>query len=93
LQVNELIKKEGDMMGCETKIIWPEVITNPDFEYTGEKIKERAIADGLKAWACSRMERRPENFGFGIIKISKVIGSCVATEERLRKLSDEILGK
>ncbi len=74
----------------EPKISWPEVISNPDFQYSGEKIKARAVADGLSAWACCSMASPPENFGFGMIKIGEAIGG-LATEERLSQLSEEIL--
>ena len=53
------------------KMIWPEVITDPDFEY-GPNTKESragACADGLNAWTCCVMERSPENFGLGLVKI------------------------
>ena len=52
-------------------MIWPEVITNPSFEF-GPKTKESqaaACADGLMAWGCCVLEKSPENFGHGLVKI------------------------
>jgi len=81
-------KKEAPKL--TTQVIWPEVITNTEYEYVGENIRERAIADGLSAWGCSRMEKPPDNFGEGMLKIG-IILDCVATPEKLMELSDEII--
>lgn len=62
------------------EMIWPEVITNPDFEY-GPATKESqmaACADGLSAWACCVLEQAPKNFGYGIIKIGKHLEMKIA---------------
>ncbi len=70
-------------------ITWPEVITNPDYEYSGEYIRERAIAEGLCAWANCYMEKPPENFGKGMAKISAIVGS--ASPDYLEKEADKII--
>ena len=58
------------------KMLWPEVITNPDFEY-GPVTKESrmaACAHGLTAWAAATLDEAPENFGYGMIKIATFLG-------------------
>lgn len=88
---NRAIKIEGGepKIIIQVILIWPEVITNPDYEYTGEYIRERAIADGLAAWGCCSMELRPKNFGKGMLKIGKIL-DCVATSEKLMELSKDL---
>lgn len=66
---------------------WPRVIVDPDYEYTGENIKERALADGLSAWGvCMAGNKPPENFGFAMVKIGKIVG-VLATPENLMEVS------
>jgi len=65
---------------------WPRVIVDPDFEYVGEHIKERATADGLTAWGlCMAGNNPPGGFGTAMIKVSKIIGA-LATPENLMKV-------
>lgn len=72
-------------------MMWPEIITNPDYEYSGVKIREHAIADGCSAWACCHLapEELPKNFGKGMAKISLIVGS--ASPEYLEKEADKII--
>ncbi len=68
---------------------WPEVFTNPDFEYeeTPEGYK-MAIVDGLTGWGmCHAGNSPPESFGRGMEKIQNRIGE-IATPENLKKLAE-----
>ncbi len=66
------------------KIIWAEVIIDPDFEYgpVTEESRQAACADGLDAWACRTLESPPENFGRGLVKIGQHLG-LLATRHNL----------
>lgn len=59
-----------------TAIIWPEVFTNPDFEYDpkDELRASSALADGLEGWACCALEKQPDGFGNGMVKIGALLG-------------------
>ena len=76
-------------MKVVTKVCWPEVFTNPDFEYTGNDAYRYAIADGLSGWGCSYMETRPENFGQGMAKIA-IVTKSNALPETLKKLANKL---
>lgn len=66
----------------KTDCIWPEVFTNPDYQPTD---KATACADGLTGWAnCYAGTPIPENFGKGMAKIAKLLGTRV-TPDKLMK--------
>ncbi len=67
--------------------IWPEVFTNPDFEY-GPDDKMQAVADGLAGWACCALGKPPENFGQGMVRVGEATG-VGALEKNLRPLADQ----
>ncbi len=55
---------------------WPEVFTDPDFEYQDTKqAQEEAKADAWLGWGlCLMRKEPPEGFGAGMVKILKAIG-------------------
>jgi len=57
-------------------IIWPEVFTNPDFEYDpNDKLHVgKALADGLSGWGACVLGNIPHGFGDGMVKISMFAG-------------------
>ena len=64
------------------KVLWPEVFTNPDFEYAETKnAKKQAMADAYTGWAnCTVLglcgpPSLPDNFGKGMVKIGNFIGT------------------
>jgi len=63
-----------------TKPLWPEVFTNPDFEYDEsdlEEAKKKACADGIVGWMlhnATKFPHPPENFNLGLSKIRKILG-------------------
>ena len=72
---------------------WPRVIFDPNHEYAGEFIKERAMADGLTAWGlCMAGNNPPKGFGEAMIKIGKIVG-VMATPENLMEVSKHFEGK
>ena len=74
-------------------LLWPEVVVNPDYKYTGDNIYERAMADGLSAWGvCMAGNNPPKNFGWAMIKIGKEVG-VLATPKNLMEVSKHFEGK
>ncbi len=63
-----------------SQVIWPEIFTNENFTYPFSGIEKTqryaaAVADGLCGWAnCHLGGDVPENFGRGMVKISKIVG-------------------
>jgi len=96
-QINETKYKdlihEQEIEIIEPKYIWPDVFTDPDYEYAGDKQKDMAIADGLMGWGILMISnKRPDNFGLGMFKIDRIIGEQ-ALPENLMRLSDDITGE
>lgn len=62
----------------ESKVIWPEVFTNPDFEYPADlpekKLHAAAMADALIGWGNCYICPPPPAFGYGMIKCSAIVG-------------------
>ena len=57
---------------------WPKILEEPKFDYDkclgNEVIQRQACADGLMGWAlCMSGNKPPENFGQGMVKISKIL--------------------
>lgn len=75
-------------MGTMGTVAWPEVVTNKDFEYASNE-KNLALGEGLVSWAtCMSGHKPPENFGFAMIKIGKLLG-CVGTHEGLMEYAKQ----
>ena len=69
---------------------WPQVFTDPDFEYGPDDAK-RAVADGLSGWACCHAgDKYPKHFGTGMLKVGDATG-VGAQEKNLQRAADEIL--
>jgi len=71
-------------------IIWPEIFTDKDFEYS-KKIKQpnAAVADGLTGWAnCHMSEGIPRHFSNGMLKILQITGT--ATSDGLMKIAGKL---
>jgi len=67
----------------KTEIIFPEVFHNPEtVEYEEDNAgRALAIADGLCGWAgCSVGAKMPCNFGAGMVKIKKRLGSALPND-------------
>ena len=80
------------------KIFWPEVFTNPDFEYNPNHhgIEKDACIDGLLGWAnCLISSKLPRRFGEGMWKIGKLlkIEDEDATYENLSAYSQRFKAK
>ena len=71
------------------EVFWPPILTDPDFEYEGEHVRERAIADGLTGWGLSHAgNKAPQQFGMGMAKISEIVGTALPEKliEEAKKL-------
>ena len=79
------------VMERSTTISWPEVLTDPKFQYKKDDphVIPCAIADGLIGWANCYHNAPPENFGWGMLKIAEVLGVVDPSLEVLMKLSEE----
>jgi hypothetical protein len=73
----------------EPQVLWSTVFTDPDFEYdlTDPLIKKIACADCLLGWATCYLEKPPDQFGWGMLKIMDIIGTT-DREEVLKILDD-----
>ena len=73
--------------GGVADLIWPEVFTNPDFQYGDtESDLILAICDGLTGWGnCHAGAPIPEGFGRGMVKIGVLTGAF--TPEELMKIA------
>jgi len=72
-------------------IMWPEVFTNPNFEYPeGHDGKGEAIANGLMGWAncIITKDEIPKGFGEGMVKIFYRLGLS-PTKENLMTAADQ----
>lgn len=73
------------------KAIWPEVFTDPDFEYDADDPLHvgKAFADGLSGWACCIHGDVPEGFGLGMAKIA-MFTKCGPSAEDLAARAREL---
>lgn len=79
------LNRDGEDKVMELNCIWPEVFTNPEFEYESDRpeleTEGRAIADGLNGWGnCFCGGKPPSGFGDGMVKICRVTGSATLDE-------------
>jgi hypothetical protein len=73
--------------------IWPEVFTNPSFEY-GAKDERRALADALEGWGlCMCGAAVPEGFGKGMVKIASFYPGKAMTPEVSMELAQAKRGR
>ena len=70
---------------------WPEVFTNPDFEYDESdlvKTKAKACADGIVGWMlhnATKFPHPPEHFNLGLSKIRIIVGVATRLDALRRK--------
>lgn len=80
---------------------FPEVFTNPNFEYSdikhfdAKQTKRLACADGLMGWSlCMFGNKPPKTFGEGMVKIGEILkeelGNKGATADELMKVSEKL---
>ena len=88
VSVDERVLDVNATEPIETAYQWPRVIVDSGYEYVGENIKERALADGLMAWGiCMAGNKPPDNFGLAMVKIGKIVG-VLATPENLMEAAN-----
>ena len=73
------------------KVCWPEVFTNPYFEYdpNDKRHVALAIADGLAGWGYCVLGDIPAGFGDGMVKISRIT-KCGAEAKDLSAKAREL---
>ena len=71
--------------------MWPEVFTNPDFEYdpSDKDHVAKALADGLSGWGNCVLGNIPEGFGMGMVKIGE-FAKCGASSKDLSAKAHEL---
>ncbi len=76
-----------------SRIIWPEVFTDEDFEYEDTPRKRlHAVADALTGWANCQLgiDKPPAQFGRGMVKIAGVVGCGAITPDNVMQISRDL---
>ena len=79
------------------EVFWPEIFTNPDFEYpvnmSEKKLRETAMTDALIGWGNCYISAPPAHFGHGMIKCSKIVGHGQLTPATIFEISEKVFPK